>query len=95
MQALCKLKISNNHNLTDNIFSYYMVYLVYEQDEKEILKSYKVYEDELINQIINKNIHKNILFYKFNDCIHTSIIENNTIYNFIINELNTWFNNYF
>ena len=95
MQALCKLKISNNHNLTDNIFSYYMVYLVYEQDEKEILKSYKVYEDELINQIINKNIHKNILFYKFNDCIHTSIIENNTIYNFIIKELNTWVNNYF
>ena len=95
MKAICKVKISNNHNLTDNIFSYYKVYLVYEQDGKEILKSYKVYEDELINKIINKNVDKNLLFYQFNDSIYTSIIENNTIYNFIIKEFDTWVNNYF
>ncbi len=92
---MCKIKLSKNHDLLNNIFSYYTVFLVYEQDEKEILNIYKIYEDELINQIINKNIYKNLLFYKYDDSIHISIIENNTIYNFIIEDFNRWYSNYF
>jgi hypothetical protein len=95
MTGMCKIKLSKNHDLLNNIFSYYTVFLVYEQDEKEILNIYKIYEDELINQIINKNIYKNLLFYKYDDSIHISIIENNTIYNFIIEDFNRWYSNYF
>jgi len=95
MKAICKIKLSKNHNLLENLFSFYTIFLVYKQDEKEILKVYKIYEDELINQIINKNIYKNLIFYKYKDSFHISIIENDTIYNFIIKNFDEWINNYF
>jgi hypothetical protein len=95
MQALCKINLSDNHNLTNNLFSYYNIFLIYEKGNDEILKKFKIYEDELINNILNKNSKNNILFLKFPQTIYISIIENNHIYNFIINKYNEWVHNYF
>ena len=66
MSAILKVKFSKDfeaYDYREKPFNYYILYLVYEDGNNEIIKTFTYYEDPQVEQIINGN--QDILFYKY------------------------------
>jgi hypothetical protein len=104
MTAIIKVKYSKDFEAYDyhiKPFNYYILHLVYEKNDSEILKTFTFYEDEQIEKIINGN--QNILLYKYpinyfpnKEYLYFITIKvEDEIFNFKVEGNNRWVSNFY